>query len=50
MGNSVKGEEITGITLNEMELVSGLSVGDKSYAYFNLQITSNENTEPTEEG
>ena len=36
----------TGIQLNEMELVSDLSIGDKSYAYFNLTITSNEYTVP----
>ena len=46
---SVRAEDIVGVTLNEMELVSDLSIGDKSFAYFNLLITSNESTEPTEE-
>ena len=38
-----------GLQLNEMELVSDLSIGDKSYAYFNLTITSNEYTVPEAE-
>ena len=33
-----------------MELLSDLSIGDKSYAYFNLTITNNTFTWPTEEG
>ena len=33
-----------------MELVSDLSIGDKSFAYFNLTITNNTFTWPTEEG
>ena len=37
------------LPLAEMELVSDLSIGDKSYAYFNLVITSNTFTLPTED-
>ena len=59
MENSIFGDSAEGgtsaatatdnsIALDEMELVSDLSIGDKSFAFFDLTITSNAHTEPAD--
>ena len=51
MGTTVSGIRVTAensLALTEMELMSGLSNKDKSFAYFNLTITDNIHTNPIE--
>lgn len=45
----VSGKAADSSALEEMELVSNLQIADKSFAFFDLKVTSNEHTVPTGE-